>query len=65
MSEGLAIEIKVKGLEKPISGRVHLEGFEEPLFLERELRAFEEPLFLEVYFEDLKKGLRVRTEPQR
>jgi hypothetical protein len=65
MPKGLAIEIKVKGLEKPISGRVQLEGFEEPLFLERELRAFEEPLFMEVFFEDLKKGLQVRTEPQR
>jgi hypothetical protein len=65
MLEGLAIEIKVRGFEKPISGCVQLEGFEEPLFLQRELRAFEEPLFLEIYFTDLKKGLQVRTEPQK
>jgi hypothetical protein len=64
MAEGLAIEVKIKGFERPVSGRVQLEGFEEPLFLEKELQAFEEPLFMEVYFKDLKKRLQVRTEPQ-
>jgi hypothetical protein len=63
MAEGLAIEVKIKGFEKPVSGRVQLEGFEEPLFLEK-LQAFEEPLFMEVYFKDLRKGLQVSTEPQ-